>query len=200
MRAKLAALASLLIYLGLMSGATGAELFIYLSPTGNRVVTDRPIDLAGFVLEQTNIDARAAGRSLRYQDTEKNRDLIDRYIRNAAYLYDMDAALIRAVIAQESAFKIDARSPKGALGLMQLMPPTARQYQVQNMLDPRENINAGTKHLKYLLQRFSSLSLALAAYNAGEGAVAKYQGIPPYPETENYVTQVLGRYQDYQSN
>ncbi|MDO7642007.1 MAG: hypothetical protein MUQ76_08630, partial [Reinekea forsetii] len=98
MRAKLAALASLLIYLGLMSGATGAELFIYLSPTGNRVVTDRPIDLAGFVLEQTNIDARAAGRSLRYQDTEKNRDLIDRYIRNAAYLYDMDAALIRAVI------------------------------------------------------------------------------------------------------
>ncbi|MDO7641661.1 MAG: lytic transglycosylase domain-containing protein, partial [Reinekea forsetii] len=69
-----------------------------------------------------------------------------------------------------------------------------------NMLDPRENINAGTKHLKYLLQRFSSLSLALAAYNAGEGAVAKYQGIPPYPETENYVTQVLGRYQDYQSN
>ena len=200
MRAKLAALASLLIYLGLMSGATGAELFIYLSPTGNRVVTDRPIDLAGFVLEQTNIDARAAGRSLRYQDTEKNRDLIDRYIRNAAYLYDMDAALIRAVIAQESAFKIDARSPKGALGLMQLMPPTARQYQVQNMLDPRENINAGTKHLKYLLHRFSSLSLALAAYNAGEGAVAKYQGIPPYPETENYVTQVLGRYQDYQSN
>lgn len=183
-----------------MSGATGAELFIYLSPTGNRVVTDRPIDLAGFVLEQTNIDARAAGRSLRYQDTEKNRDLIDRYIRNAAYLYDMDAALIRAVIAQESAFKIDARSPKGALGLMQLMPPTARQYQVQNMLDPRENINAGTKHLKYLLHRFSSLSLALAAYNAGEGAVAKYQGIPPYPETENYVTQVLGRYQDYQSN
>lgn len=200
MRAKLAALASLLLCLGVISGATGGELLIYLSPTGNRVVTDRPINLEGFVLEQNSLDARAAGRLLRYQDTEKNRDLIDRYIRNAAYLYDMDSALIRAVIAQESAFQIDARSPKGALGLMQLMPATARQYQVQNMLDPRENINAGTRHLRYLLQRFSSLSLALAAYNAGEGAVAKYQGIPPYPETQNYVTQVIGRYQGYQNN
>jgi soluble lytic murein transglycosylase-like protein len=200
LRAKLAALASLLIYFGTMSGVTGGELFIYLSPTGNRVVTDRPINLAGFVLEQNHIDARAAGRSLRYQDTEENRALIDRYIRNAAYLYDMDAALIRAVIAQESAFKIDARSPKGARGLMQLMPATAQQYQVENIVDPKQNIYAGTKHLRYLLQRFSSLSLALAAYNAGEGAVAKYQGIPPYPETQDYVTKVLGRYQDYQSN
>jgi soluble lytic murein transglycosylase-like protein len=112
----------------------------------------------------------------------------------------MDAALIRAVIAQESAFKIDARSPKGARGLMQLMPATAQQYQVENIVDPKQNIYAGTKHLRYLLQRFSSLSLALAAYNAGEGAVAKYQGIPPYPETQDYVTKVLGRYQDYQSN
>nr|WP_320827219.1 lytic transglycosylase domain-containing protein [Reinekea sp.] len=175
-------------------------MFIYLSPTGERVVTDRPINLEGFVLEQNQIDARTAGRSLRYQDNEQNRDLIDRHIRNAAYLYDMDSALIKAVIAQESAFKIDAQSHKGAMGLMQLMPGTAAQYQVRDILDPKQNIYAGTQHLRYLLQRYSDLSMALAAYNAGEGAVAKYQGIPPYRETQNYVTQVLGRYQDYQTD
>lgn len=195
----MAALASLLIYVGIMSGATGDELFIYMSPNGNRVVTDRPINLNGYVLEQNHIDARTAGQSLRYQDTEKNRELIDRYIRNAAYLYNIDSALIRAVVAQESAFKIDARSDKGAMGLMQLMPTTAKQYQVENILDPKQNIYAGTAHLRYLLQRFDNISLALAAYNAGEGAVIKYQGIPPYPETQNYVTQVMERYQDYQS-
>ena len=164
------------------------------------MVTDRPINLEGFVLEHNQLDARTAGRSLRYQDSERNRDMIERHIRNAAYLYDMDSALIKAVIAQESAFKIDARSHKGAMGLMQLMPGTAQQYQVRDILDPKQNIYAGTQHLRYLLQRFSNLSLALAAYNAGEGAVTKYQGIPPYRETQNYVTQVIDRYQQYKIN
>ena len=177
-----------------------SNLFIYISPTGERVVTDRPINLEGYELEQNALDARSAGQSLRYQDNQQNRNLIERYINNAAYLYDMDSALIKAVIRQESAFKIDARSVKGAMGLMQLMPDTARQYRVRNILDPKENIYAGTQHLRYLLGRYNELPLALAAYNAGEGAVARYQGIPPFRETQDYVQKVMRWYQEYRGS
>lgn len=162
-------------------------------------MTDRPINLEGYELEQNALDANTAGRSLRYQDNRQNRNLIERHINNAAYLYDMDSALIRAVIRQESAFKIDARSSKGAMGLMQLMPATARQYRVRDILDPKQNIYAGTQHLRYLIGRYDNLQLALAAYNAGEGAVARYQGIPPFRETQDYVKKVLRWYEEYQA-
>lgn len=179
----------------LACSATASNLFIYLAPNGERVVTDRPINLDGFVLENNNLSASKAGQSLRYQDSEENRQLIDRHIKNAAYLYKVDAALLRAVIQQESAFKIDARSAKGAVGLMQLMPATAKMYQVRDILDPKQNIYAGTRHLKYLLEQYNNLSLALAAYNAGEGAVNRYNGIPPFPETTNYVNTIMRNYQ-----
>jgi soluble lytic murein transglycosylase-like protein len=178
----------------------GANLFIYRSPTGERVVTDRPINLQGYELEQNSLNAQSAGMSPRYQNSEKNRQLIDKHISNAAYLYDMDSALIKAVIRQESAFKIDAKSRKGAMGLMQLMPSTARQYKVQDILDPKQNIYAGTQHLRYLINRYNNVTLALAAYNAGEGAVAKYNGVPPFPETQNYVKKVMNWYDDYKVN
>ena len=100
------------------------------------------------------------------------------------------ARLVRAVIQVESAFKPRARSPKGAMGLMQLMPATARQYAVADPYDPASNIEAGIKHLKSLLQRLP-VGLALAAYNAGEAAVQRFNGIPPYPETRNYVSRIL---------
>lgn len=177
-----------------------SNLFIYISPTGERVVTDRPINLEGYELEQNSLSAQSAGLSLRYQDNDHNRNLIDQHIRNAAYLYDMETALIKAVIRQESAFKINARSHKGAMGLMQLMPGTAKQYRVSNILDPKENIYAGTKHLRYLIKRYQSVPLALAAYNAGEGAVARYNGIPPFPETQDYVRKVLGWYEQYRQS
>ena len=90
----------------------------------------------------------------------------------------------------ESAYQENARSKKGAMGLMQLMPETARQYAVSNPYDPAANIEAGVKHLKSLLDRLP-LSLALAAYNAGETTVQRFRGIPPYPETRNYVNAVL---------
>lgn len=177
-----------------------AELFIYIAPSGDRVVTDRPINLEGYELERNALNPESAGRSLRFQDTVRNRQLIDQYINNAAFLYDIDSHLIKAVIRQESAFRIDARSHKGAMGLMQLMPATARQYRVSDILDPKENIYAGTRHLKYLIGRYDNLSMALAAYNAGEGAVAKYQGIPPYRETQDYVVKVLNWYEHYKKN
>jgi transglycosylase-like protein with SLT domain len=112
-------------------------------------------------------------------------------IQAAAEKYGLDARLLTAVIQVESNFMHRARSPKGAMGLMQLMPATARQYAVDDPFDPSANIEAGARHLKSLLDRFD-LRLALAAYNAGEGAVTRYGGVPPYPETREYVKRVLG--------
>ena len=111
-------------------------------------------------------------------------------IANAAERHGVSPSLVRAVIEVESNFEQRARSRKGAMGLMQLMPDTARQYAVANPYDPRSNIDAGTRHLRMLLDRFD-VSRALAAYNAGEGAVRRFGGIPPYPETRSYVRRIL---------
>jgi hypothetical protein len=111
-------------------------------------------------------------------------------IDGAAARAGIDPRLVRAVIQVESAYQASARSRKGAMGLMQLMPDTARRYSVADPYDPGSNVDAGARHLKTLLDRFE-LSLALAAYNAGESAVERYRGIPPYPETQNYVLQVM---------
>jgi len=115
----------------------------------------------------------------------------DPIIESAATKHDVDARIVKAVIQVESAFQPRARSSKGAMGLMQLMPKTARQYKARNPYDPASNIDAGTKYLKQLLDEFE-LPLALAAYNAGEGAVRRFGGIPPYAETQAYVTKILG--------
>ena len=104
--------------------------------------------------------------------------------------HGVDPMLVRALIQVESNYQARARSRKGAMGLMQLMPSTARVYNVRNPFDPRANIEAGIKHLKSLIDRYGT-ELALAAYNAGEGAVAKFNGIPPYRETRNYVSRIL---------
>ena len=113
-------------------------------------------------------------------------------IQKVAKELELDAALVRAVIQVESGYEPRARSRQGAMGLMQLMPSTARQYGVgvKNLYDPRANIEAGSKHLKSLLERWP-LSLALAAYNAGEAAVRRFSGVPPYPETQKYVSTIL---------
>ncbi len=102
----------------------------------------------------------------------------------------VDAKLVKALIQVESAYKPRATSRKGAMGLMQLMPDTARQYAVSDPYDVRANIEAGIKHLKSLLDRFPK-PLALAAYNAGEAAVLRFGGVPPYAETINYVSRIL---------
>lgn len=111
-------------------------------------------------------------------------------IREAATTHGVDERLVHAVVQVESAYQPRARSPKGARGLMQLMPATAAQYQVRDGYDPASNIDAGVRHLKGLLARFD-LTLALAAYNAGEATVRRYGGIPPFPETQNYVRRIL---------
>ena len=113
-------------------------------------------------------------------------------ISTVAATYKLDARLVHAVIEQESNYQARARSKKGARGLMQLMPGTARQYGVRNSYDPKSNLDAGVRHLKDLMSRLE-LPMALAAYNAGEGTVRRYGGLPPYPETQAYVRNILRR-------
>ncbi len=107
-----------------------------------------------------------------------------------AQAHGVDPMLVQALIKVESNNRPTARSHKGAMGLMQLMPATARQYNLRNPYDPKANIAAGVKHLKSLIDRWG-VELALAAYNAGEGAVRKFNGIPPYRETRTYVKRIL---------
>jgi hypothetical protein len=112
-------------------------------------------------------------------------------ITSTAEIHGVDPMLVRALIRVESGDQPRARSNKGAMGLMQLMPSTARLYNVRNPYDPKANIAAGVRHLKSLLDRYATVDLALAAYNAGEAAVKKFNGIPPYRETRDYVTRIL---------
>jgi len=124
----------------------------------------------------------------------KNRDAYDQIIAQAASTYGLDKGLVKAVIHTESGFNPFARSGPGAKGLMQLMPATARRFNVDDVYDPAQNIRGGAEYLSFLLKRFNSLELALAGYNAGEGNVDKYKGIPPFAETQDYVRRVISRY------
>lgn len=123
----------------------------------------------------------------------------DKLITQAAGKFNLDAALLKAVIKAESNFNHKAVSRAGAKGLMQLMPQTASALNVDDVFHPGDNIEGGARYLRYLLNLYNgNLTLALAAYNAGEGAVAKYnQSVPPYPETQNYVKRVLALYESY---
>lgn len=130
----------------------------------------------------------------------RNKNAFDHIIRQAAQTHNVPEGLIKAVMHTESGFNVNARSPVGAQGLMQLMPATARRFNVSNAYDPQQNIMAGAKYLAWLLKRFKgSTHLALAGYNAGEGNVDKYGGIPPFRETQDYVRRVNSRFQNLYS-
>lgn len=133
--------------------------------------------------------------------TARDRKRYDRHIRAAARSTRLEPALIHAVISAESAYNPFARSRKGATGLMQLMPETAKRYGVKNLLDPAQNIRGGARYLRDLMDLFDNdLRLALAAYNAGENAVLRAgRRIPPYPETMTYVPRVMNYYQRYRA-
>lgn len=110
----------------------------------------------------------------------------------------VDKHLVTSVIKAESGFNPVAISPKGAMGVMQLIPATAKRFNVNDPYNPEDNIAGGVKYLKFLLERYQgNVMLAVAAYNAGEGAVDRYQGVPPYPETQEYVKRVLNHYQNF---
>lgn len=131
----------------------------------------------------------------------RNKNAFDGFIKQAASQHGIAEGLIKAVMHTESGFNVNARSPVGAQGLMQLMPATAKRFNVSNAFDPQQNINAGAKYLAWLMKRFNgNTSLVLAGYNAGEGNVAKYGGIPPFRETQDYVKRVSSRYSNLYAN
>lgn len=131
----------------------------------------------------------------------RNKNAFDQLIRQAAQQHGISEGLIKAVMHTESGFNINARSPVGAQGLMQLMPATARRFNVSNVYDPQQNILGGARYLSWLLKRFNgNTQLAVAAYNAGEGNVDKYGGVPPFRETQDYVRRVTSRFQNLYSS
>ena len=177
------------------SGPSAAlEIYKYVDSQGRVHLTDRPPH-DGYRLIQK------AGKKLRmsrinFRDKDANRKRFASKIAEVASRYQVPEALIHAVIAIESAYDPNAISRAGAVGLMQLMPATARRYGVADRRNPSANLTGGTRYLKDLLLRFdSNLELALAGYNAGENAVEKFGNqIPPFDETQNYVRKVLELY------
>ncbi|WP_198334179.1 lytic transglycosylase domain-containing protein [Psychrobacter namhaensis] len=130
-----------------------------------------------------------------------SRNAYDNYIRASANRHGVDPALMKAMMHTESAFNPNARSPVGAQGLMQLMPATARRFNVSNPWNPADNIEGSAKYIAWLMRRFNNnIEHAVAGYNAGEGNVDKYGGIPPFKETRNYVQRVMSRYHSLYKN
>lgn len=174
--------------------AFGAEFYVYQLPDGSRMVTDQKQLERGYRLVQASrrVDGMgriAAGRS---GASPADRHHYEALIETVARRYGVKPALVKAVVHAESDFDPNATSRAGASGLMQLMPQTAERYGVDDLYDPAQNLEAGVRHLRYLLNKYPShVQNALAAYNAGEQAVAAYSGIPPYQETLHYVRKVL---------
>ncbi len=150
--------------------------------------------------DQSGLDPASEGSPVANAPAMVPPEQIDRLVSGNAATFGVDPALVKAIIANESGFNANATSKVGAQGLMQLMPGTANGLGVTNAYDPAQNVWGGTKYIKGLLDRFNGdPRLAVAAYNAGPGAVEKYNGVPPYAETQNYVQNVLASYEKYRS-
>lgn len=191
----------LLLLLTAGSGAPlvqAASYYLYQLPDGSRVMSDRPIYKKGHQLIRKSGQVKGMGHLVAgaYQPRGSARRAqfkhFEPLIRELSKQHRVDLALIKAVIRTESDFNPNATSRKGASGLMQLMPQTAARYGVSDLYSPQQNLDAGIRYLRDLLNRYDNrLHLVLAAYNAGESAVKKYKGVPPYRETQRYVKKVM---------
>lgn len=178
-----------------------ADVFVYQLPGGARIVTDHQLNNRDYKLVRHSKTSKGAGtlvsgRNIAYAVTDPA--AYDRLIRRTTTAHQMDFALVKAVMGVESAFNPHAVSHKGAQGLMQLMPETAQRYGVEDLFDPVQNVRAGVLYLKDLQKLFkNNTRLVLAAYNAGENAVLRYKGVPPYDETQDYVRKVMKLHRSY---
>src|SRR6266850_3845697 len=168
-----------------------AQIYSWRDTNGNLVVSNKKPTSGASQIKSFSVPKADSVRATRYAAIDRGRQFDD-VISEHARMNNVRTDLVRAVVQVESAFNPNARSPKGAMGLMQLMPSTAQQFGVRNPFNPIENIRAGVAYLRQLLDRYSNNEeLALAAYNAGPGAVDKHnQTVPPYRETKNYVKQI----------
>lgn len=200
--------ALLLLGLGataLLPGTAEADIYSFTDAEGVVHFANRPSGDPRYKLYLKSSDGPKKkgfrGTPVRPSDTSVERfTRYDAWIRQAATLYQIPEALVRAVIKCESDYDPRAVSVTGAQGLMQLMPETGLRMQVRDGFDPRENIFGGTRYLRILANLFNGdLELTIAGYNAGEGAVTRYGGIPPYEETQGYVVRVLTYYRRYRA-
>jgi soluble lytic murein transglycosylase-like protein len=177
---------------GFASPAWAGQIYAYVDGQGVTHFTNRPRGDRRFkpIKLRDNLTAPSKYR-------EPRSPQYDPLIRDAAANEGVPPALVKAVIAAESAFRSDAVSQKGAQGLMQLMPDTAEQMGVENPFEPAQNVRGGTSYLRAMIDRYGDLGRALAAYNAGPSAVDRYGGIPPFEETRDYVDRVLTYYRRY---
>src|SRR5437764_7383235 len=168
-----------------------AQIYSWRDTNGNLVLSDRRPAQSGVEARTFAVPQAQKVRATRYAATERSRAYDDLILEHSR-THGVRADLVRAVMQVESAFNPFARSPKGALGLMQLMPATIQRFGVQNPFNPEENVRAGVSYLRQLLDRYDNdEQLALAAYNAGPGAVDRHgETVPPYHETQQYVSKV----------
>jgi len=177
-----------------------AAVYVYEKPNGRTLITDSRIKKPGYRLKKSysSRSYKSGSRSSTYK-ARTIKSKYDGLIVITALKYDLEPSFIKAVIHVESAFDNYALSHAGAMGLMQLMPATASIYQLtKDHFNPNRNIEVGVQHIKDLMERYDSdKRLSLAAYNAGSGAVSKYNGVPPYDETRNYIKKVMALYKLY---
>ncbi len=186
------------LFLAPSKQADAGELYAYRSNRGVVTFTTSPPKGSGYWKvrprqpKYSSIVRRTGRSSGGRWSPRARRSAYDDLILSQAKQYSLEPALVKAVVHAESAFNPSARSYKGAMGLMQLMPATARRFGVYDAYSPNENVHGGVKYLRWLLDRFKgNITYVLAGYNAGEGAVDRYNGIPPYSETQTYVRRVL---------
>ena len=195
--------------------AQAGNISFYKNSNGQTLITNRDAPSGSFsdftkkvkttyYKSSNNYDSNASGNTnygSSSASSSGSRNSYDAYIKASAARHGVDPGLMKAMMHTESSFNPNARSPVGAQGLMQLMPATASRFKVSNAWNPAENIEGSAKYIAWLMRRFNNnVEFVVAGYNAGEGNVDKYKGIPPFKETRNYVKSVMSRYHSLYKN
>jgi soluble lytic murein transglycosylase-like protein len=189
-----------ILFVVLMSGSVMADIYRYEDEEGIVHFTDAPTDKRFKIFMRDLRKDKELRTKLKYASSV-NPTEFEQLIKNCSEKYGVNPSLVKAVIHAESGYNPNAVSSKGASGLMQLMPSTAKSLKVVDRFNPKDNVEGGVKYLRFLLDTFrGDVSLAVAAYNAGLSKVAKYGGIPPYNETRVYVSRVLSYMKSYQES